>query len=59
MTLACTARLVSKTTMEAQGSGFCEMKAMLFGKVILHYLRRGLNRGRKEGKRIEIHQEPY
>lgn len=36
--LAVLARLVAASTVEAEGSGFPEMKAMLFGKVILNYL---------------------
>jgi len=36
--LACLARVVVRHTMEAEGSGFPEMKAMLFGKVLFNYL---------------------
>eukprot|EP00435_Cladocopium_sp_Y103_P069750 s562_g33.t2 len=36
--LACLARIIVRPTMEAEGSGFPEMKAMLFGKVLFNYL---------------------
>ncbi|CAJ1436063.1 unnamed protein product [Effrenium voratum] len=36
--LALAARLVAKTCVEAEGSGYPEMKAMLFGKVLFNYL---------------------
>ncbi|CAJ1454518.1 unnamed protein product [Effrenium voratum] len=36
--LACMARIIVRPTMEAEGSGFPEMKAMLFGKVLFNYL---------------------
>lgn len=32
------ARLIVRTTVEAEGSGFPEMKAMLFGKIMLNFL---------------------
>lgn len=32
------ARLINRTTLESEGSGFPEMKAMLFGKVMLNFL---------------------
>ncbi|CAE7692628.1 clh-3, partial [Symbiodinium sp. CCMP2456] len=36
--LACLARLIVRPTVEAEGSGFPEMKAMLFGKVLFNFL---------------------
>lgn len=36
--LAITARLIVRTTVEAEGSGFPEVKAMLFGKIMTSYL---------------------
>lgn len=36
--VAVVARLLVRTTVEAEGSGFPEMKAMLFGKVLFNYL---------------------
>eukprot|EP00434_Breviolum_minutum_P039444 symbB.v1.2.035030.t1/scaffold4634.1/size37086/2 len=38
VSLACLAKGLANTTLEATGSGFPEMKAMLFGKIILNYL---------------------
>jgi len=38
MTCVIVARLLVRTTIEAEGSGFPEVKAMLFGKVMLNYL---------------------
>eukprot|EP00418_Pyrodinium_bahamense_P001159 CAMPEP_0179021976 /NCGR_PEP_ID=MMETSP0796-20121207/6169_1 /TAXON_ID=73915 /ORGANISM="Pyrodinium bahamense, Strain pbaha01" /LENGTH=768 /DNA_ID=CAMNT_0020717827 /DNA_START=12 /DNA_END=2318 /DNA_ORIENTATION=+ len=38
VTGVCLARLLVRTTVEAEGSGFPEVKAMLFGKVMLSYL---------------------
>lgn len=36
--MACLARLIVRPTVEAEGSGFPEMKAMLFGKVLFNFL---------------------
>lgn len=35
---ACLARVIVRPTIEAEGSGFPEMKAMLFGKVLFNFL---------------------